>query len=132
MSRFTQPRRWAALHRRHKLGQISEFDITPDEARTALYGVLMANGYEFDENLGCTESYNPKTDEFACKVWCPNEHKLIDTYVRGEGVGAMVKIMREMAGTMGKRLLHPSEIKRLARDQHPKTAAQVTEMLRAR
>ena len=134
MSRFTQPRRWSALWRRLGLGQISEYSISPEEARTALLGLLLELGYEMHENRGNTESYNPKKDEFAIKAWDPHGHCYEDIYIPGEVVAKVVMAMRHVGGTFGKQLLRPSEIKRLVSEADTNGATDIPthEILRER
>lgn len=131
MSRFTQPRRMAALHKHMRRGQISEFDITPDEARTALYAILAESGFIYEEML---EHYDPRRDEFRIEGRNPNDQKLYECWVPGENVGRVVRAMRQLAGTGSKRLMRPSEIKQLIEkvDKQGASDFSVSEILRWR
>lgn len=107
MSRFTQPRRWSVLHKRMRLGQISEFDITPDEARTATMNICLECGYTFEEVL----EYDPRRDEIKVEGFDPNTGHREEITIPGEVIGKIVMTMRALAGTGAKRLMRPSEIR---------------------
>lgn len=107
MSRFTQSRRWAVDHRRDRRGQISENDITPEEARAALHAVCIQCGHVFEDLL----EYDPARDVFRLEAR-DQDGALRDMKVPGGVVAQVVVAARLLSARQGHGLI--ADLKELA------------------
>jgi hypothetical protein len=103
VSRFTNPRRWAAQAKRKKFAAMTENAITPDEAYAAMNAIVLQTGHELER----VYDYDYRKDVFRV-VARSTENKLIDILVRGETVAKTVAAARTLAGV--KKLLLPSDL----------------------
>lgn len=93
MSRFTQSRRWAVQHAKHRRGQITERNITPEEARVALHACVLECGFVFEELL----EYCPRRDKFQVEAR-NQDGKLFHLTVPGGVVETVVIAARALSG----------------------------------
>lgn len=93
MSRFTQQRRWAVNHKKHKRGQITERDVTPEEARIGLLSAILQCGFIFEELL----EYCPRRDAFTVEAR-DQDGKLFQLTVPGGVVERIVIAARCLSG----------------------------------
>jgi hypothetical protein len=119
MSRFTPQRRWAAQQKRKRVALMTENGITPDEAREALTAIMLQAGVVVEKIL----DYCPLRDRFIVegrRDWFYDADgnlaggKLVQCTVYGETVAKTVKKARDLAGTLGKPLIRPSDAAQMA------------------
>jgi predicted kinase len=90
---------------------MTENAITPDEAREAVGAIVIQTGHVMER----LHDYCPKKDRFIIEAR-NTEGKLIQITVYGETVARVVAMARNLAGTLGKPLLRPSEVEALRRE----------------
>lgn len=105
MKNDIQTRRWMMDKRRHPK-QMTEGNITPDEARTAVQAMLVEAGALLREVL----EYDPHKDRFIVSGQSEESGKIELYSVPGESVAEIVMAARMISG-MPSGLMRPGEAK---------------------